>query len=48
MTDPQQPPADYWAIIDSVLRHERELWDAGIDAPSWYSRPQSGHEDAGG
>lgn len=30
------PPPGLWPAIDALLAHERELWEAGIDAPGWY------------
>lgn len=37
MTDPiPGPPAGFWGQTESLLRHERELWDAGVDAPEWH------------
>lgn len=37
MTDPiPGPPPGFWEQAEQLLRHERELWDAGVDAPEWY------------
>ncbi|MFF0710125.1 MULTISPECIES: Smr/MutS family protein [Gordonia] len=37
MTDPiPDPPPGLWQQTEQLLRHERELWEAGIDAPAWY------------
>lgn len=30
-----------WESIESMLAHERELWDAGIDAPEWHPKHHS-------
>lgn len=31
------PPAGFWEQTHELLRHERELWADGIDAPAWWS-----------
>lgn len=37
MDDPApDPPPGMWEAIESLLAHERELWDAGIGAPEWW------------
>ncbi|ACY19862.1 hypothetical protein Gbro_0532 [Gordonia bronchialis DSM 43247] len=33
---PPDPPPGMWEAIESLLAHERELWEVGIDAPPWY------------
>lgn len=36
--DLPDPLVGMWERIESLLAHERELWDAGIDAPAWYPK----------
>ena len=44
MTDAiPDPPRGFWERTHDLLRHERELWDAGVDAPEWY--PRSGKSE---
>ena len=31
------PPPGSWERTHDLLRHERELWDAGVDAPEWHT-----------
>lgn len=32
------PPPGLLSTIGTLLAHERELWEVGIDAPAWYPR----------
>lgn len=44
MTDPiPDPPPGFWEQTEQLMCHERELWQADIDAPAWY--PRSGRSE---
>ncbi|MGV9858784.1 Smr/MutS family protein [Gordonia sp. NPDC003425] len=42
MADPiPDAPPGFWERTHDLLRHERELWDAGVDVPEWHSGSQN-------
>ena len=45
MSDVPDPPPGLWDRIDSLLRHERELWESGIDTPPWWTAATGAGED---
>jgi hypothetical protein len=44
--DPPAPPSGFWEQTHQLLRHERELWQAGIDVPDWWPSPDTSSPEA--